>query len=261
MPRVIVAIDFSETSMNAARFAADMLSGQKDALAILYHNYQHAHDCANCTDYLESMKKEFLEKGVASVEYENEMGGDFIQNLERLAHTRHATSVVMGIKGHSALKESLMGGHALEMVDRSFCPVLIVPPDAKFNGIKNVAYASEFRDVAMTTPTQFIKSVLDIFNPFLHIVNVNPEHYVALTEHYQQERAKMDEMFKDYKHEFYFIGMFDFFEAINNFITDYKIDVLITVPRHHQTMKNLFKKTHTKKLAYHTTIPLLVVHQ
>lgn len=261
MHRVIVAVDFSEISMNAARFAADMMVGQKDIVAILYHNYQHAHDRDKCISNLESLKKEFLDKGVAAVEYETEMGGQLVDNLERLAQTRRATSVVMGIKGHSALKEAVMGDDTLEMVERSFCPVMIVPPDAKFNGIKNVAFASEFNDVEMTTPTPFIKSVLDMFNPFLHIVNVNSEHYVALTEAFREERAKMDEMFKDYKHEFYFIGMFDFYEAINNFIKDYKIDMLITIPKHHKTMKNLFKRTNTQKLACHTTIPLLAVHQ
>ncbi|MBS1918786.1 MAG: universal stress protein [Bacteroidetes bacterium] len=262
MHRVIVAIDFSEISMNAARFAADSLAGQKETTIILYHNFQNSHDCNNCISYLESLKKEFLDKGVEAVEYENEMGGHLVDNLERLAHTRRATSVVMGIKGsHSVLKEAVMGNSTLEMVERSFCPVLIIPADAKFNGIKNVAFASEFIDVEMTTPAPFIKSVLDMFNPFLHIVNVNSKHYVALTEDFRKERAKMDEMFKDYKHEFYFIGMYNFYEAINNFIKDYKIDMLITIPRHHMTVMNTLKGTHTQKLAYHTTIPLLAVHQ
>ena len=35
MHRVIIPVDFSETSMNAARFTAQMLAGKKDALAVL----------------------------------------------------------------------------------------------------------------------------------------------------------------------------------------------------------------------------------
>src|SRR5689334_6413599 len=78
MHRVIVPIDFSETSMNAARFTAQMLTGKKDATVILYHNYKHKQDHDNCFNYLESLKQEFLSKGVSNVECENEMGGDLV---------------------------------------------------------------------------------------------------------------------------------------------------------------------------------------
>ncbi len=261
MHRVIVAVDFSETSMNAARFAAQMLAGKPDTLAILYHNYEHSHDCDNCIEYLESLKKEFLEKGVNTVEYENELGGNFVDNLERLAHTRRATMIVMGIKGHSSLRNVLMGSNTLEMVERNICPVMIVPPDATFREIKNVAFASNFINVEMTTPAVFIKSVLELFHPFLHIVNVNPEHYVSVTEEYQLGKAQLKEMFKEYDTEFYFIGITDFQEAIDNFIRDYKIDLLLTMPHYHKSVKTLFKSTSTRKLAYHSIIPILAAHQ
>ncbi|MFI5133870.1 MAG: universal stress protein [Chitinophagales bacterium] len=261
MHRVIITVDFSDTSMNAARFAAQMLAGNKDALAILYHNYEHAHDRENCISYLESLKKEFLEKGVGTVEYESEMGGDLVDNLERLAHSRHASLVVMGIKGHSSLHDAFMGVNTLKMVEKNICPVMIIPPDATFTDIKNVAFASDFVNIEMTTPTALIRSVLEMFNPFLHIVNVNSEHYVSLTEEYQQGKAAFRELFKGYNMEFYFIGMFDFYEAIDNFIRDYKIDMLLTVPRYHKSAHNLFKISHTKKLAYHSHIPILAAHQ
>ena len=261
MRRVLIPTDFSETSLNAARFAAQMLAGKKDVSAFLYHNYKHPGDCENCIDYLENLKKEFLEKGVASVEYETEMGGDLVEKLDRLAHQKRASVIVMGITGHSAMHDIFIGSNTLSMVKHSICPVMIVPPDANYTDIKNVAFASEFRDVKKTTPVVFIKSVLEMFKPFLHIVNVNPEHYVALTEEYQQERAKMVEMFSEYEKEFYFIGMNDFYEAIDNFIRDYHIDLLLTVPRHHKNITALFKSSHTRKLAYHSHVPFLAVHE
>ena len=43
MHRVIIPVDFSETSLTAARFAAKMLAGREDILAVIYHNYE-SHD-------------------------------------------------------------------------------------------------------------------------------------------------------------------------------------------------------------------------
>jgi nucleotide-binding universal stress UspA family protein len=261
MHRVIVAVDFSETSMNAARFTAQMLAGKKDALVILYHNYHHKHDHDNCVSYLESLKKEFLDKGLANVECEVEQGGDLVENIGRLSQTRTASLIAMGIKGHSSIGNIFMGSNTLKMVEHSIAPVMIIPPDAVFGDIKNVAFASDFQDVENTTPTAFIRSVLEMFNPMLHIVNVNSKFYIAIPEEHRHEKERLREMFKGYDMEFYFIGMFDFHEAMDNFIRDYKIDLLVTVPRYHKAVGALFSSTHTKKLAYHSHIPLLAAHQ
>ena len=44
MHRVIIPVDFSETSLNAARYTARMLAGKEDATAILYTNYESPDD-------------------------------------------------------------------------------------------------------------------------------------------------------------------------------------------------------------------------
>jgi len=261
MHKVIIPIDFSETSLNAARFTAKMLAGKDDATAILYHNYEHDDDLDVSHNYQESLKKEFLAAGVKNVECENEMGGDLIENISRLAHTVRATLVVMGITGKSAIRQAMFGSNTLKLIDKNLYPVMIIPPDAVFNTITNAAFASDFVNVEETTPTALINSVLSMFNPKLNIINVSSEHYVSITEEMEAEKAKLKEMFKDYSTEFYFITMNDFYEAVDNFVKDYKIDVLITVPKHQSNSTSLFKSTHTKRLAYHSTIPILAVHQ
>ena len=261
MQKVIIPIDFSETSLNAARFTAKMLAGKNDSTAILYHNYENHEDLDISHNYLESLKQEFIRADVQHVECENEMGGDLIENISRLAHTVRATLVVMGITGKSAIRQVMFGSNTLKLVDKNLYPVMIIPPDAVYNGINNVAFASDFTNVEDTTPSALINSVLEIFNPKLHIVNINSEHYVSLTTEIQEEKEKLRNMFSNYSTEFYFITMNDFYEALDNFVKDYKIDVLITIPKHQSNSTSLFKSTHTKRLAYHSHIPILAAHE
>jgi len=261
MRRVIIPVDFSETSLNAAKFTAQMLAGKKDAMAILYHNYDKQNELAENTKQLETLKKEMIASGVANVSIEQEMGGDLIENICKLAQSSRATLVVMGITGRSALGQIFFGSNTLKLVNENLYPVMIIPPDAKFKEIKNVAFASDFKNVEVTTPSVLIGAVLEMFNPMLHIVNVNSEHYVSLTEEYQQGKQILKEMFKNYKNEFYFIGMNDFFDAMDNFIRDYKIDLLVTIPKHDSNSGLLFSNSHTKKLVYHSEIPILAAHE
>jgi len=261
MKSVIIPVDFSDTSLNAARYVAMMLADHADAKVVLYHNYDHESDRDIAISYLESLKAELLKKGDSKVEYVLEMGGDLVENVDRLAHSMRSTLIAMGITGRTTIGQVLIGSNTLKLVDKTIYPVLIIPPNAKFDGLKNVAFASDFEDVTASTPEIFLSSVLEIFNPKLHIVNVNSEHYVSLTDHYQQGKAKLKEMFAKYDTEFYFIGMSDFFDAIDNFTKDYNIDIMITVPRHHSNAKKLFNNSHTKRLAYHSHIPILAAHQ
>jgi nucleotide-binding universal stress UspA family protein len=261
MHRIIIPVDFSESSLRAARFASEMLAGKQDAVAIIYNNYETEDDHGICINYLESLKKEFLKKGVFTVELEHEMGGDLVDNITRLVQSYRATLVVMGITGRSAVQQAMFGSNTLRLVDKNLYPVLIIPPDSTYNGINNVAFASDFKNIEDTTPSDLIKSVLEMFNPKLHIVNISSEHYVSITEEIQQGKEKFNELFKNYKPEFYFISRNDFLEAMDNFVADYKIDMLITIPKHQSNTTSPFKTSRTKQLAYHSHIPILAAHE
>jgi len=261
MHRVIIPVDFSETSLNAARFAAQMLAGKKDTVAILYNNYEGPGDYDVAVMYQENLKREFKARGVESVEYENEMGGDLIENISRLAHTVRATLIIMGITGKSVVRQAMFGSNTLKLVDQNLYPVMIIPPDATYKDIKNVALASDFKDVEATTPAALINGVLDLFNPKLHIINVSREHYVSLTTEIEEGKAKFREMFNGFETEFYFITMNDFYQAVDQFVKDYNIDVLLTIPKHQSNAISLFKASHTKRLAYHSRIPILAAHE
>ena len=261
MKTVIIPIDFSETSLNAARYTAEMLSGNTDASILLFHLYKHDDELETAETYLESIRVEILNKGDKSIECIIEKGKDLIDSLERLAYQKTATLIVMGITGKTSLKQKLIGSHTLKIVSRDVCPVLIIPSEAKFNGIKNVALASDFKEVEEVTPVTYLKRVLDFFKPNLHIVHVNSEIHVSLNEEQVKERNWLEEQFSEYNPEFYFITTFDFHDTIEQFINDKNIDILINVPRNHKFFDKVFKQNATKKLAFHSHIPVLAAHE
>ena len=261
MKTVIIPVDFSETSLNAARYAADMFTGKAGTTVILYNMFEKDKESVTAGQYLESLKAELLDKGVAAVDWVKEEGSDLIDNLGRLAYQKAATLILMGITEKEEWRQFLMSSNTVKMAEQNICPVMIIPPHAKFSGISNIALTSDFKDVDATTPVLAIKTVLEIFNANLHIVNVDNEHYVSLTEEYLRERAKMQKLFAEFTPEFYFIGMNDFFEAIEQFSKDRNIDLIVIIPKNHTFLNSVFSAGHTKKLAFHTSVPLLAAHE
>lgn len=261
MHRVIIPVDFSETSLTAARFAAQMLAGREDILAVIYHNYESHDDYDICHNFQETLKKEYVTAGVLSVECANDMGGDLIENISRLAKSIGATLVVMGITGKSAIRQIMFGSNTLKLLDRNQYPVLIIPQDAVYKGVHNVGFASDLKNVETTTPTALITAVLEMFNPKLRFVHVSRDPYETVPVKLEEEKNKLKEMFSRFETEFFFIAMHDFYRALDKFVKDHSIDMMITVPKHQSNSSSLFKSTHTKRLVYHSHIPILAAHE
>lgn len=261
MMTVIVPTDFSTTANNAARYAVKMLTGQYDVTMILYHVYEKASEAEFVNGTLSELKEELMFEGVAKIETRTEQSSDFIDSLDRLARHLDAQLIIMGISSKSKLEQVIFGSNTLKMVEKKACPVMIIPPDTTYVEKKNVALTSDFKDVQKSTPVIPIKNVLNLFRPTLHIVNVNSDHYVSLTEEYLQQRAYLQDVFKEFKPEFYFIRMFDVHETITQFVHDKKIDLLVTIPRHHSMFSSLFKSSTTKRLVYDSSVPILAAHE
>ncbi len=261
MKTVIVPVDFSEISLNAARYATRLLTGHYGVNMILHHVYDKSGEAGEITGKLEQLKYDLRKTGIVNMEIFAEEGDDFIGELEKLARHRQADLVIMGIKGRSAIAQSLIGSNTLKMLNTKACPVLVIPPDCVYSDLKNVLLTSDFQDVVANTPSVPIREFLKAFHPKLHVVNVDSEHYVSLTEEYQAEKMKLKKMFGDFDPEFYFLGMNDTDEAISQFAGDKNIDLIIIVQKEQSIFSKLFVKSHAKKLIYQSSVPVLAIHE
>lgn len=260
MINIIIPLDFSQTSFNAAHYAANMYKGRTDVTLILYHFYTHGEDTETAKEYLDSLQEELGRLG-SIIETELESGEKFIDSLAAFAHVKRAYMVVMGLTGRTPMAQRFSGSNTLQMSEKEVCPVLIIPENVSFNGFFNAMITSEMKYVEETPCLLTIKRVLSYFKPSLHILNVDPKHYLELTEEYKAEKDKMQELMKEFDPSFYFMDLYDFHESVNTFATDNNIDLIIIAPKYHDFFGKLFKTLHTKKLIYHTKVPVLAVHE
>jgi len=277
MNNFIVPIDFSEASRNAARYAAHISNLVPDAHLILYNVFdtlEYGSDSSplDTEGEEDESRKEIVELALASVQNElssitksrislvAEESHRFLEALENYVKWNNIQLIIMGITGSTKLVQVLMGSNALNIVRKELAPVIIVPPDTHSQSAKNVMLLTDFKDIETTIPIETVKALLDLFKPRLHIVNVDHEHYVQVTDEYKNERIKLEEKLKDYHPDFYFIRLFDFVDAINQFVLDNNIDLILTFPRRHSFLRNVFKTTNTTKLAFHSHVPIAAIN-
>ena len=260
MINIIIPLDFSQTSFNAAHYAANMYKGRTDVTLILYHFYVHGEDTETAKEYLDSLQEELSRLG-SIVETELESGEKFIDSLAAFAHVKRAYMVVMGLTGKTPMAQRFSGSNTLLMSEKEVCPVLIIPENVTFNGLQNALITSELKYVEETPCLLTVKRVLEYFKPALHILNVDPKHYLELTEEYEEQKEKMAALMAEFDPAFYFMDLYDFHESVETFAADNNIDLIIIAPKYHDFFGKLFKTLHTKKLIYHTKVPVLAVHE
>lgn len=268
MKKFLVPVDFSDTSINAAKYAIALTNDISDAEVILYHVYSRI-SFATLTSKEEGSRQKVTESELydlkSKISEENSNisivaeEGSFIESIYDYAMGNSIDMIVMGITGSSRISQVFMGTNTLNVIRHIDCPVMIVPSEAKYTGLKKVVFTSDFKDVARTTPFISLKKILDTFHPELDILNVDSEHYVELTPEYKIERDAMEEKLGSYNPQFSFLRSYDFLEGISSFVDTKEMNAIITVPRKHSFLSHLFKTSHTKRLAYHSRIPIIAV--
>ena len=268
MKKFLVPIDFSDTSFNAAKYAVALTRQIPEAHITLYHVYSRI-SFATLTSKEEGSRQLVSESELNKLKSRIGEGSDriscvaeegsFVENIGDFALGHSFDLVIMGITGSSRITQVFMGTNTLNVIRHINCPVMIIPPNASFNGLKKVAFTSDFKDVARTTPFIALKKIIGTFKPQLHILNVDSEHYVELTEEFKIEREAMEDKLGIYDPEFSFLRAYDFLEGINSYVETKEIDAIITVPRKHSFLSQLFKTSHTKKLAYYSHVPIIAI--
>ena len=136
--RILLAVDGSEHSYNAARVAADLAHAMKSErlrIVVAYDrippylgepNLQQAID-ARLNDAQEILKKAVEIVGDVPAEVHTEViEGDAAESIIEVAKIRNSSVIVMGSRGLGRLAGLVLGSTSQKVVSHAPCPVLIV---------------------------------------------------------------------------------------------------------------------------------------
>ena len=132
MKTFLVPTDFSETSKNAARYAAHISKQYPDVEIILYNvsdKFATGSDSSPVEDdqharrkimelALESIKTDLSAITSAKIRCVAEEDDDFIDALDRFSRHNSVDLIVMGITGSTRLEQIFMGSNTLKIVNR-----------------------------------------------------------------------------------------------------------------------------------------------
>jgi nucleotide-binding universal stress UspA family protein len=273
---ILAPIDFSEASINALRYAV-ALARQFNAKLYIFHAYHVEIPAYNSTlfpgaeaamylDELERNMKENIQKKFNSLEKELFISNiparefisleGFVEDLIQSFVQQNEIDVVVMTPSESRSVLNFFSSHVTNLVNKLDTPILVVPPKARYRKIKDIVFANDFGDVS--EKIDVLVEIAKLNNAELLIFN-NETGYEEESIDVVATASKLNHVLKSIPHK-YHKEYFEYVdEGILHYIQNNKVDLLVLVPRHHDFLERIFKKSITKDLIFHATVPLLII--
>ena len=275
MKTIVVPIDFSPVSVNAAYYALDFALAIKGNLALV-HVYQYPvtfSEVPVSAEIITQLKKDAVKKiqdlkenlvyrveGAVNI-YAEVKEGIVIKKIEDYCSFIQPYAVIMGATGKSNMERVFFGSNVLSAIQHLSWPLMIVPPDAKFTTISNVGLACDLRDVTESVHVDMIKSIVKAFRARLHLLHVNTELGITLGTSEREEFDRLREMLNEIKPVFHFISGVNIEEEVNQFSVKQKLDLLVVVPKKHSLLDRMIHKSTSSQMALHAQVPVMSIHE
>lgn len=267
MQTILVPVDFSAVSRNAAEYAAH-LARQLNARLVLFHAYMLPTPVSEVpyvmvtVEELQKENENHIKKEAEHLHAKFNMEVEWIvrigipsDEIKHLAIDKNAGLIVMGIKGAGGL-DKIMGSTTNNVIRKSKTAVLVIPENAGFKGINHITYASDFsynKDLRVFGP---LLDIIQCSHPALHIIHVQKDDSPAAA-HAQGN----DPLLQKYHPQYHIIRNDSVTQGISEYLTEHSSDLLIMVAHKHSFLERIFSKTYTTAMTYETSAPLLVLQQ
>ncbi len=177
------------------------------------------------------------------------------QEIVDVATRERHDLIVMGTHGAGNTIDKFLGSVTTHTIMQAPCPVLAIPPNARWHGISHIAYATDFHPSDEHAVAQLME-LGKAFGAQVHFVHI----------HTGDGSIHMEEMARPahYPHafsDFTIVHNPSVKDGLEGYLKERSIDLLaLFIPRR-RIWERLFHSSFSKKMAFHTEVPLLTFRE
>lgn len=287
--RILVPVDYSECSRFACRYAIKLACKLGAEIKLFHTYYSPAFDLIELAGAVQAQSQLREEVAVNLEENEKETMESYLKSLnefisgcgmpavnfsydispgvpedEILHFSEHYNPdlVIMGTKGKGTGVGSIIGSVTAAVINRIAFPVLAIPEKYTFVGeenVKNLLYVTDFDESDFLT-LKGLMSLTDQLSLEIHCVHIGDDPKSWDKVKMEGLMAYFREAYGKTQVTYSFVNQKNLLNDLDQLIREKNINILSITAHRQNILNKLFKPNMTKKLFYHTSIPLLVFH-
>jgi nucleotide-binding universal stress UspA family protein len=275
MKKILVPVDFSETSENALKVASELAKKNNSELFVL-HVVELAESLFGAEQFNVNDEQIIFFMKMAEKRFQKFLEKDYLEGIQVIktvepGSTAHVIKdtvndnaidmIVMGSNGVSGLEEIVIGSNTEKVVRYSEVPVLVVKNEIKSISITNAVFASNF-ELENLEPYKKAKKFADSFNAKMNMLYVNlPGNQFSSTLEIQEQmrvflnKVEMPlskehiEIFNDYSIQ----------DGVINGAERLKADLIIIPTHGRKGLSHFFNGSVGEDVVNHSKIPVLTL--
>lgn len=265
MKNIIVPTDFSENAKNAFEYAIN-IANHFGATLHLIHVYEVRSSTGmmmSIRDFLREEVEANLSELVKSYKHHllhhtnleaKAIEGYSMDTVARYARSRKADLIVMGTQGASGLKEVFFGSNTVSLLKKSARPILAIPAGCAYQAFKSITFALDEEIIPRSEIVEPLVALAKAYNAKINVLHVEK------TEEYALVDPGVEIYLADVDNAFHLVQNPNIPQAINDFVANSDTQLLCMLRRERSFLENLFHTSITKKEAFHSSVPLLVLN-
>ena len=280
MKSILLPTDFSKNSWNAIEYAIKFCANTPCTFYLMHVN-RLAEVSVNTLDYninstviedtyIVAAKKQLasLLKKIA-LQFPNNSNHAFytineadffIDAIRKQVLEKKINLIVMGTKGATGLEKLILGSNTADIITKVKCNTLVVPENAKFKNIRQVAFPTDFLQFYGITTLHPIVDILEQFEATLRVLHIAKKNS-DLNSDQEKNKEFVADYFSANKHSFHYLTNTKIEAAIQSFVQDNNIDIIAMVAKNLNYFQQILFHSKVENISYQTDVPFLVLHE
>ena len=276
MRKILIPTDFSENSMNAIKYAMELFKYDRAEIFLLnaFADKVYEAKARLANEIFDELKQKTLTKTNETLASFREKIIAFSPNPKHKIHTiaefgllvdsvndwvekENVDVVVMGTKGETSNKKITFGSNTLQVIKYVKCPVLAIP--AVYDDVhpKQILFSTDYQLPYKRRELKLVSSIAKCFVSKVNFLYVSK--FPSLSLRQQDNKNFLEASFSDNQINFNQESGEDVTKAINTFIIENPIDMLVMVNTRHSYLENILYQSTIEKIGLKIDIPFLVL--
>jgi nucleotide-binding universal stress UspA family protein len=263
MQTIITPTDFSDVSLNAVNYAADMAMDLQANLLILHaielpvssdKMYEAPDEIElEAEEKLNNLRENLIKRTNGKISIQTRQVVGLIESeIIKICTYKNPLTIVMATKGASIKEHFFIESITVYLSKNLKHPVIVVPPNMYYKPINKILLATDLEHL-YSIPIERIKNIVNIFKAKLDIVHVyNKEDKCEIMV---SRMTELVNYLNSLNPQFHFIYHSNVYKGIIDFAKENKSDIILTFPKKHV----FFHKSESKQLIFNAPFTVMAI--
>ena len=263
MNRILVPVDFSQTSLNALYYAVHLFQPEPYEITVLHVFSSNPTMMAlrNIDQMVLEDSQRSLDKLMAKVhqKFPNArlkpkiLKDHAVTAIASLGDSGDYDYIVMGTKGASGLKEVFLGSVAGGVISKTEAPVIVVPDGHSFEPLNEIVIALSESPESGREVEDPLRKIAEMHHSKIKALHIGDEKPLEL----EKALADITDLRPTVDYTF---GTGDTHKDMNDYLIENESRMLCLIRGKKDFFSRLFKESVTLKETFDSPVPLLILH-